>query len=78
MAKLFIADDLLLQEAQGKTHLSPDDHQALDVMLQSSDDGAAEKFWGQERRQTPSSPRSRADTGWRPPRRPATGAGGTR
>ena len=47
MAKLFIADDLLLQESQGKTTLSPDDRQALDVMLQSSDDGAAEKFWGQ-------------------------------
>jgi hypothetical protein len=47
VAKLFIADDLLLQEAQGKTALSPDDRAALDVMLQSSDDGAAEKFWGQ-------------------------------
>jgi hypothetical protein len=47
VAKLFIADDLLLQEAQGKTTLSPDDRRALDVMLQSSDDGAAERFWGQ-------------------------------
>jgi hypothetical protein len=47
VAKLFIADDLLLQESQGKTILSPDDRQALDVMLQSSDDGAAEKFWNQ-------------------------------
>jgi hypothetical protein len=47
VAKLFIADDLLLAESQGKTNLSPDDRQALDVMLQSSDDGAAEKFWGQ-------------------------------
>ena len=47
VAKLFIADDLLLQEAQGKTTLSPSDRQALDVMLQSSDDGAAEKFWDQ-------------------------------
>lgn len=47
VAKLFIADDLLLAEAQGKTTLSPDDRQALDLMLQSSDDGAAEKFWGQ-------------------------------
>ncbi|HEY0228702.1 MAG TPA: hypothetical protein VGC05_20400, partial [Mycobacterium sp.] len=45
VAKLFIADDLLLAESQGKTTLSPDDRQALDVMLQSSDDGAAEKFW---------------------------------
>jgi len=48
VAKLFIADDLLLQESQGKTTLSPDDHQALDTMLQASDDGAAEKFWGQD------------------------------
>ncbi len=47
VAKLFIADDLLLQEAQGKTTLSPSDRQALDLMLQSSDDGAAEKFWDQ-------------------------------
>jgi hypothetical protein len=47
VAKLFIADDLLLQESQGRTTLSPDDRRALDVMLQSSDDGAAEKFWGQ-------------------------------
>jgi hypothetical protein len=45
VAKLFIADYLLLAESQGKTTLSPDDRAALDVMLQSSDDGAAEKFW---------------------------------
>jgi hypothetical protein len=48
VAKLFIADDLLLAEAQGKTTLSPDDRQALDLMLRSSDDGAAERFWGQD------------------------------
>ncbi len=47
VAKLFIADDLLLAESQGRTTLSPEDRQALDIMLQSSDDGAAEKFWGQ-------------------------------
>jgi hypothetical protein len=47
VAKLFIADDLLLAESQGRASLSPEDRQALDVMLQSSDDGAAEKFWGQ-------------------------------
>jgi hypothetical protein len=47
VAKLFIADDLLLSESEGKTILSPDDRQALDVMLQSSDDGAAERFWDQ-------------------------------
>ncbi len=47
VAKLFIADDLLLAESAGRTALSPEDRQAMDVMLQSSDDGAAEKFWGQ-------------------------------
>ncbi|MGW0158159.1 serine hydrolase [Mycobacterium sp. NPDC003323] len=45
VVKLFIADDLLLQEAQGKTELSPDDRVMLDVMLRSSDDSAAEIFW---------------------------------
>ncbi|UXA08665.1 hypothetical protein KXD96_11675 [Mycobacterium sp. SMC-2] len=47
VAKLFIADDLLLHESQGKAALSADDRQALDIMLQSSDDGAAEMFWAQ-------------------------------
>jgi len=47
VAKLFIADDLLLQESQGKIKLSPDDRQSLDLMLRSSDDDAAEKFWNQ-------------------------------
>jgi hypothetical protein len=47
VAKLFIADELLLAESQGRANLSPDDRQALDIMLQSSDDGAAERFWGQ-------------------------------
>jgi hypothetical protein len=45
VVKLFIADDLLLQEARGQTQLSPDDRQALDTMLRSSDDSAAEVFW---------------------------------
>jgi CubicO group peptidase (beta-lactamase class C family) len=45
VAKLFIADDLLLQVADGKTQLSPADRKALDVMLRSSDDSAAENFW---------------------------------
>lgn len=47
VAKLFIADDLLLHESEGKAALTPEDRKALDVMLQSSDDGAAERFWGQ-------------------------------
>ncbi|BBX74347.1 hypothetical protein H7H78_09560 [Mycobacterium shinjukuense] len=48
VAKLFIADDLLLRASQGKTTLSLEDQRALHVMLQSSDDGAAERFWGQD------------------------------
>ncbi len=46
VAKLFIADELLLREVQGAT-LSADDHTALDGMLRSSDDGAAEQFWAE-------------------------------
>ena len=45
VAKLFIADDLLLQESNGQTTLSPADRKSLDVMLRSSDDNAAENFW---------------------------------
>jgi hypothetical protein len=45
VAKLFIADDLLLQQSTGQTALSPADRKSLDVMLRSSDDGAAETFW---------------------------------
>jgi hypothetical protein len=47
VAKLFIADELLLREAQTGTTLSPDERSALDIMLRSSDDGAAEQFWNQ-------------------------------
>lgn len=45
VAKLYIADDLLLQVAKGQTQLSPADRAALDTMLKASDDGAAEDFW---------------------------------
>jgi hypothetical protein len=45
VVKLFIADDLLLQESRGQTKLSPADRAALDVMLRASDDSAAEVFW---------------------------------
>src|SRR5258705_7358279 len=45
VVKLFIADDLLLQESKGQTQLSPEDRTALDAMLRSSDDSAAEVFW---------------------------------
>lgn len=41
VAKLFIADDLLMR----RPGLSPADRKSLDVMLQSSDDNAAENFW---------------------------------
>ncbi|MGH3971630.1 MAG: hypothetical protein ACRDTV_26950, partial [Mycobacterium sp.] len=47
VAKLFIADDLLLAQAQAETQLSPDDRAALDIMLRASDDNAAENFWNQ-------------------------------
>ena len=48
VAKLFIADDLLSHDSSspdGTGQLSSADRQALDSMLQSSDDGAAETFW---------------------------------
>jgi hypothetical protein len=45
VVKLFIADDLLLQESKGQTTLSPADRKSLDTMLRSSDDGAAQNFW---------------------------------
>src|SRR5689334_7582235 len=45
VVKLFIADDLLLQVSKGQTTLSPSDRQSLDVMLRSSDDGAAQNVW---------------------------------
>lgn len=45
VVKLFIADDLLMQEAKGETKLSAADRQQLDVMLRSSDDSAAQNFW---------------------------------
>jgi hypothetical protein len=47
VAKLFIADELLLRESQGDTALSAEDRTALNDMLRSSDDDAAEKFWNQ-------------------------------
>jgi hypothetical protein len=45
VVKLFIADDLLLQESKGETKLTAADHKSLDIMLSSSDDGAAQTFW---------------------------------
>ena len=48
VSKLFIADDLLMQEAKGQTELSPADRAALDSMLRSSDDNAANMFWNRD------------------------------
>jgi hypothetical protein len=45
VAKLFIADDLLLQVSKGQTQLSPADRVLFDRMLRQSDDSAAETFW---------------------------------
>ncbi|MBB2989108.1 hypothetical protein FHR72_000565 [Mycolicibacterium iranicum] len=45
VVKLFIADDLLMQESEGRTTLSAADRQSLDIMLRSSDDSAAQNFW---------------------------------
>lgn len=45
VAKLFIADDLLLRESEDQAQLSPADRQLLDSMLRSSDDNAANVFW---------------------------------
>jgi hypothetical protein len=50
VAKLFIADDVLSQESGGSEdsrRLSTADRLALDSMLRSSDDGAAETFWAE-------------------------------
>jgi hypothetical protein len=45
VVKLFIADDLLLQESKGQTKLTAAERKSLDMMLRSSDDGAAQTFW---------------------------------
>jgi hypothetical protein len=45
VAKLFIADDLLMRMSQRKARLRPQDRRALDNMLRSSDDFPADDFW---------------------------------
>ena len=57
VVKLFIADDLLLQESKGQTTLSPADRKSLDVMLRSSDDSAAAELLEPQRRQRHHHPR---------------------
>jgi hypothetical protein len=48
VAKLFIADDLLMRLAQKKARLSPRDRRGLEVMLRSSDDFPADDFWARD------------------------------
>ncbi|WP_099023732.1 serine hydrolase, partial [Mycolicibacterium palauense] len=48
VAKLFIADDLLLRASKGETTLTPADRESLDLMLRSSDDSAAQNFWDRD------------------------------
>ena len=74
VVKLFIADDLLLQESRGQTKLSPADRGALDVMLRSSDDSAAQNFWNRSGGNAVISRVTRG-TGWARRRRPTTGTG---
>lgn len=45
VAKLFIADDLLMRMSKKKAALRPQDRKALDAMLRSSDDLPADDFW---------------------------------
>ncbi|MCI4676534.1 class A beta-lactamase-related serine hydrolase [Candidatus Mycolicibacterium alkanivorans] len=47
VSKLFIADDLLMQVANGQRQLTPEERQGLDAMLRSSDDSSAEVFWSE-------------------------------
>ena len=57
VGKLFIADDLLLQESKGQTTLSSADRKSLDVMLRSSDDNAAAELLEPQRRKRCHHPR---------------------
>ena len=45
VAKLFIADDLLLETSRKRAVLSPEDRRGLELMLRSSDDFPADEFW---------------------------------
>lgn len=45
VVKLFIADNLLYRESKGEFVLSAADRQEMSIMLQSSDDTAAQDFW---------------------------------
>ena len=45
LVKLFIADDLYYRHVRGEIRLSDFDWQQAEVMLSSSDDKAASRFW---------------------------------
>lgn len=45
VVKVLIADNLLYRESRGELQLSPGDRGAIEVMLRSSDDTAAQDFW---------------------------------
>ena len=45
VAKLFIADDLLMRMSSRKTELNRQDRRGLEIMLRSSDDFQANDFW---------------------------------
>ena len=59
VAKLFIADDLLLGTSQKRTVLSPEDRRRAGLVSRSSDDFPADGFWirGKPERSSPGSGR---------------------
>ena len=48
VAKLFIADDLLMGRVKSRRALNSQDRSDLDVMLRSSADSPANEFWGRD------------------------------
>lgn len=76
VSKLFIADDLLMQVAKGQRQLTPAEQQSFDVMLRSSDDSAADVFWGDGGGNAIIN-RVSARYGLNRPARPTTATGGT-
>ena len=77
VVKLFIADDLLLQESKGKTKLSaPTASHSTSCCAPPTT--ARPRPSGTAAAETPSSRASRPGTGWRARRRPTTGTGTSR
>ena len=73
VAKLFIADDLLLQESQGKTTLSPERPPGIGRHVAVVRRRRRREVLGSGRRRQHHQRRWRADTGWRPPPRLSDG-----